>query len=39
VAAVKQFNQMVFEDARVFSFIASMADGMLVAMKSPVNLR
>lgn len=37
VAAIKQFNQMVFEDARVFSFIASMADGMLVAMKYPVN--
>ena len=35
VEAVKQFNDMVFKDTRVFSFIASMADGMLVAMKPP----
>jgi caffeoyl-CoA O-methyltransferase len=37
VEAVRQFNDLVFKDCRVFSFIASMADGMLVAMKLPSN--
>ena len=33
VEAVRVFNQQVLNDTRVFSFIASIADGMLVATK------
>jgi len=33
IAAVREFNSMVMADDRVFSFIATIADGMLVATK------
>ena len=33
VVAVQKFNDMVLKDPRVFSFIASISDGMLVAIK------
>jgi len=34
VAAVREFNARVLEDSRAFSFIASISDGMLVAIKN-----
>jgi predicted O-methyltransferase YrrM len=33
IAAVREFNDWVRSDSRVYSYIATLADGMLVAMK------